>query len=747
MQKVRVPLTNFKYGEVSPSLYSRTDTELYNQSAQRVENFFLRAEGGVIKRPALEKIYQFADITVDGTKVQQARLLPFIFSDDEQYIVSLEHQKVRVFLLSPTTGAVSLTATITQDVNSQTLKFDHDYLHEYTFAQAGDVMFICHPLFMPQQLIRTSLSTFQVEPFVFDQRSDNKEVYQPYFSFQKSGVTLDPSATSGSGVTLTTSSAYWDTSSPSKHIGTTIRYNGAEIEITGVTSSTVATGDILDALTVKLDVAPFRTEQGSANVEVTMVNHGLSVGDSIVIAGSATVGGIANTNLNGTRSVASIVDDDRFVFAAAASATGSEDGGGTPKIQSHAPITSWDEQSFSSLRGFPAAVTFHENRLVFAGTVAQPDAIFMSKSGKYYNFDVGTAADNDSIQVTASIGEINQIRHVVSNRDLQVFTASSEMYLPAFQNQPMTPTNVQVRRQTSFGSGFERPVVFDGATVFTQKGGAIVREFLFSDSEAAYVASPISTVSSHLIKTPIEQNVFNGALNRSESYLFITNADGTIAVFNSNRAENRAGWTEFTCAGTFVSTCTIDDRVFANVVFDIGGAEKHVLCEFVADKNTDMSTVYSGTAGVFDVSADFNNNSIVQVVDGNNYIGQFTVTSGNVDVSSVDNSLSSAEIGFGFDVTLTTNPIDVTIAGGPVTGIPRGITSVFLDLNNTLSVKVNDTNLIIRNVTDDLSKQQQPFTGKHEFRLLGYSADPQVTITQSAPLPLQVNGLIAELVF
>jgi len=746
MQKVRVPLTNFKYGEVSPSLYSRTDTELYNQSAQRVENFFLRAEGGVIKRPALEKIYQF-DITVDGTKVQQARLLPFIFSDDEQYVVSLEHQKVRVFLINPTTGAVALTATLTQDINSQTLKFDHDFIHEYTFAQAGDVMFICHPTFMPQQLIRTSLSSFQVEPFVFDQKSDNKQIYQPYFNFQKSGVTLDVSKTSGTGATLTTGSAYWDTSSPSKHIGTTIRYNGAEIEITGVTNSTVATGDILDTLTVSLDVAPFKTEQGSANVEVTMVNHGLSVGDSIVIAGAATVGGIANTNLNGTRSVSAITDDDRFVFAAAANATGSEDGGGAPKVQSHAPITTWDEQSFSSLRGFPAAVAFHENRLVFAGTVAQPDAIFLSKSGKYYNFDVGTAADNDSIQVTASIGEINQIRHVVSNRDLQVFTASSEMYLPAFQNQPMTPTNVQVRRQTSFGSGFQRPVVFDGATVFTQKGGAIVREFLFSDGEAAYVASPISTVSSHLIKTPIEQNVFNGALNRSESYLFITNADGTIAVFNSNRAEKRAGWTEFTCAGTFISTCTIDDRVFANVVFDIGAAEKHVLCEFVATKNTDMSTVYSGTAGVFDVSANFNNNSIVQVIDGNNYIGEFTVTSGNVDVSAVDNTLTTVEIGFNFNVTLTTNPIDAPIAGGPLTGIPRGVTSVFVDLNNTLSVKVNDTNLIIRNVTDDLSLQQQPFTGKHEFRLLGYSADPQVTITQSAPLPLQINGLIAELVF
>ena len=71
---------------------------------------------------------------------------------------------------------------------------------------------------------------------------------------------------------------------------------------------------------------------------------------------------------------------------------------------------------------------------------------------------------------------------------------------------------------------------------------------------------------------------------------------------------------------------------------------------------------------------------------------------------------------------------------------------MFLDLNNTLAVKVNDTALVIRNVTDDLSQELTPFTGKKEFRLLGYNRDPQITITQDAPLDLQVNGLIAELI-
>ena len=747
MRKVRVPLTNFQFGEVSPSLTSRTDSPLYNQSAQRVENFFLRSEGGILKRSGLEAIYEY-DTSINTSKTQQCRLAPFIFSDDEQYIISIENAKLRVFQINSSTGNVSLIQTITQNIASAALPFDDDFLHEYTFAQAGDVMFICHQLFIPQMIVRTSLTTFQVESFAFDQKSDNKEVFQPYYPFQTAGMTLDPSATSGAGVTLTTSSAYWDTSSPSKHIGTTVRYNGNEIEITGVTSSTVATGTVLDNLTVRITANSLRTNNGSNVVEVILVNHGLSVGDSITFANSNAVGGISNSNINGARTVAGIISNNIFTFTAGGSANDSVLGGGTPTITTHAPTTTWDEQSYSSLRGFPAAVTFHENRLVFAGTLAQPDSIWFSKSGKFFNFDVGDSEDNDSIQISASVGEVQQIRHIVSNRDLQVFAASAEMYIPAFQNQPLTPLNAQLKKQTPFGSGFIRPQLIDGATLFVQKGGQIVREYIFADDEKAYIANPISTTASHLIKTPIEMNTLYGALSRSESYVFVLNNDGTLAVFNSNRAEQRAGWVEFTTNGVFHSTVTIDDRVFANVEYDLGdGTTKIILCEFNKNFNTDMAKTYTGTAGVFNVSADFNNGATLQVINGNNFIGEFTVTSGNIDVSGVDKTLTSVEIGKKFNVELKTNPLDAGIGNGPLTSLPRAVGAAFLDLKDTLSVKVNNTDLMIRNVTDDLSQQLQPVTGKKEFRLLGYSRDPQITITQDAPLDLQVNGLVAELIF
>ena len=61
MQKVRVPITNFQFGEISPSLSSRTDSDVYTASAERIENLFLRAEGGVVKRNGLINHHKFTE--------------------------------------------------------------------------------------------------------------------------------------------------------------------------------------------------------------------------------------------------------------------------------------------------------------------------------------------------------------------------------------------------------------------------------------------------------------------------------------------------------------------------------------------------------------------------------------------------------------------------------------------------------------------------------------------------------------
>lgn len=754
MARIRVPISNFQFGEVSPSMLSRTDTKVYASAAKKVENFFIRNEGGILKRFGTRKVYEF-DTTVDSSKRMQHRIIPFIFSDDERYIISLEHEQIRCFKIDPATGAVTLVETITQDVDSATLPITDSILDEITYAQSGDVLFLCHNTFLIRKLTRTSLDDFEVSTFGFRTDADENYIFQPYYSFHDPAVTLDPSKTSGTGAILTTSANYWDTTGTqtgsdyldSKHIGIIIRFHGQEIEIKSVQSATQATGDIVDKLEVHLDTDAIETTDGTADIQITMALHGLRTGDSVTITDAGAVGGIAANQVNGTRSVQEIVNQNVFIVTAGQNANSNTVGGGSPKIETHAPSTQWEEQSYSELRGFPAAVTFHENRLWFGGTIAQPDGIWASKSADYFNFDVGGAEDDDALDLTASIGEINTVRHIVSNRDLQIFTSTSELYIPAFTEKPITPTNAQIKRQTPYGSAFVKPQSLDGATIYVQKNGSAVREYIYSDAEAAYVATSISQLSSHLINDPVQMSILRGAINRPESYAFILNSDGTIALFTSNRGEQRAGWSQFTTEGKFHSICTIDDRVFLIGQYDKGdGTDKFILTEFDANLNMDFSDSFTGTAGVFDVSTHFANDAVVSVVDGDNYLGQFTVANGEVDVSAVQ-LITNAEIGLEFNVEFETLPIDASVQGGPLTGNPRRVNRVILDLVDTLSVSVNNNRLVIRQVNNNFALGREAVTGKKEFRLLGFSKDPTVKITQSAPLKAQVNGIIAEVSF
>lgn len=730
MQKLRVPINSFQFGEVSGSLLMRTDSPVYASSAQSLQNMIVMSEGSVKKRDGLKHLYNYTDITFDPDHPAQSHLFAFRFSDDEQYIISIEASKIRCFHLE-LDGDVTLVDTVTLDTNGNALPFNQDYLNQYTTAQYGDVMFICHPLFMPRMLIRTSLTSFEVTPFSFDERLDGTLVFQPYTAFQSNGATLDPSATTGTGVTLTVSEDYW----VADHVGTIIRYHESEIEITSITSPTVAVGNIVDTLRIRLSVLnPLRTSDGSSTVEVTHLQHGYSGGEVVVIEDASAVGGINTGNLNGTRTVAGIIDENTWYFTAGGAASSAEDGGGYVKLQTHAPTADWSEQSFSAVRGYPAAVAFHENRLCYAGTLAQPDAIWMSQIGSFFNFDVGDAEDTDSIALVAATGTVNEIRYMISNRDLQIFGASGELYIPTYLNQAITPTNAQIRLQTPYGCEFTQPVSVDGATLFVQNGGTVVREYLYTDGEDAYTATAVSTIASHLIVSPRCMTVAHGGFGTPESYALMSNGNGDVAAFNSNRAERRASWTRFTTAGSFCSICAIHGRIFTNVWGEDGSMH---LCEF--DGQIGLDRYVTGVAngsGEVTVSSAFENGDTVSIVsnDGLSYLGSQTVSGGVVTIAG--GSGNTYHVGIPFTAEVVTNPIDATMGGGPATGSIRGVGSAVLDLVNTASVKVNGYS---KSIT-------APISGKHEFRVLGYNRDPQVTVQQGEPLPMQVNGLIAELI-
>ena len=97
-------------------------------------------------------------VTDFSVTTQKIRLEPFIFSSDEKYVCAFSSGKIEIFRVNTDGSFNSLATTLTTDSASAALPFTDANLQEFTYAQAGDFMFIAHNDFMPRELVRTGLN-------------------------------------------------------------------------------------------------------------------------------------------------------------------------------------------------------------------------------------------------------------------------------------------------------------------------------------------------------------------------------------------------------------------------------------------------------------------------------------------------------------------------------------------------------------------------------------------------------------
>ena len=503
MARQRVHQASFLRGELDPKILSRVDLAAYGQGLKKARNVIPVNQGGIERRSG--SVYR-ADL---GTV---SRIEPFIFNESQEYIFAFQNTALKIY---STNGTLVATLSSCPWVTSE--------LFELNYTQSGDNMIVVHENFVPQIITRVDATTFTRTAFGFEQSQNGADTFQPYFKFADDSITLDiDTATAGTGVTVTASSAYFTSS----YVGMKLRYHGSELTITGYTSSTVVTATLEKDVEIVLDEDPFATSQGSGVVNVTHVQHGFTTGASIVIAGAEDIfdsdgNGLAASNMNGTRTI-TVIDDNHYEFTAASSDTATEsvDGGGVRvTISGHPPTTVWDEQVFSAVNGFPRTVTFHEQRLFFGGVTALPDGIQASKVTDFFNFDVGEAADADSVQIQIASDQINEIRHLTSSKTLEIFTSTGEFYLKPQVSKPITPTDIQIIRQSSLGVQVKAmPKRFDGATIFIQNNGKTVREFFYNSGAEEFTANSISLLSSHLIDTPTDSATITSIGERTEQF-------------------------------------------------------------------------------------------------------------------------------------------------------------------------------------------------------------------------------------
>lgn len=221
----------------------------------------------------------------------------------------------------------------------------------------------------------------------------------------------------------------------------------------------------------------------------------------------------------------------------------------------------WEEAAFSAVHGWPVSSCFHQDRLVLGGSRDLPNRLWLSRSGSLFDFSKGTGLDDQGIEFGLLSDQVNAIRGVFSGRHLQVFTTGGEWMV---SGDPLTPSSIQLNRQTRIGSSAARmipPVDVDGSTIFAARSGRAIHEFAYTDVQQAYQSNDLGLVAAHLIRTPTSM-----AYDQSQRLLHVTMEDGGLATLTLFRAEQVTAWTRQETAGAFTQVAEVDGRVYVTVL-------------------------------------------------------------------------------------------------------------------------------------------------------------------------------------
>jgi hypothetical protein len=336
------------------------------------------------------------------------------------------------------------------------------------------------------------------------------------------------------------------------------------------------------------------------------------------------------------------------------------DSGGTPNEVAFALVTPGSprkEDVWSATRGYPKTAAFYNGRLWLGGTKSKLQSLFASRSGSFFDFYTEEGDADEGIFITVSSRQLTEIIDINPDRGLQVFTAGAEFLVTG-----TTPADVGVQAQTQHGAADLEVKSVDGATLFIDQNGKVLRSYLYNFNEDAYNSTDISILSSQLIDSPKDVAVLTGTKSEDANWVFIINQDGTAGVLNTLRSQDINGFTKW-----------INGYTNSNYPLELVSASVVNNDLFIVNKRTTASTTnYTIERWSFDFLLDSAIKSVnaVDFSGTNNLLLYSNHLNGEmVSVVARGNTLPSRIVNSNGTITFTSEETEFILAENPVTGV------------------------------------------------------------------------------
>ncbi|MDB6151469.1 MAG: hypothetical protein JWQ44_2917 [Chthoniobacter sp.] len=542
---------------------------------------------------------------------------------------------------------------------------------------------------------------------------------QPYWVYTK-GITLTPSALTGS-ISLVASDPVFK----ADHVGMRIRYHSREILITGVINSTHALG------TVQSSLAP--------SIRLTAASMAsFSVGDVVVSDPTGFTGLVRAV----TATTIDIVTLTFFDGPATGDLLSGPSGSVTLTATSFiSPLSSpvWDEPLIGPVHGYPRAAVSAAGRLVLVDFPDAPDVIALSSARSITDFGVG-AEDDDAI--VRAVGDNQPRFHRVMNAGDLVFLTDKGLYYVSLRDGGLlTPSTFNPVLFDKRGAAITLPVQIGTSIVFVEASKrAISMATLDGNIYLKWSVRTLSTLHSHLIKTPTTLGAPSSYATDLDKYLFVVNADGTMAVmsWSEDFSPDHVGFVPWATEGSYIAVTSLFGRYWVIVDRTIGGVTKRVIEKFRPAALLDCEVPYDDAVALSDTD--------VSLHGGGWYGGTRTVGSDGI-VPETEDMPAGAMVGFPFTTQVLLWP--VKHVESPYTGIVRARPvrgSVALLNSGVFNIRTNNTTRVVGGYTagDDVSLPPPLRTRVVKFSIFGNREYPEIEITKTEPGQFEVMAATQE---
>lgn len=743
---------SFTAGELSPSLYARVDLTKYQTGLKTAKNVFIYPHGGVANRAGLE----FCEEVKDSSRV--TRMIPFQFNTTQNYVLEFGQEYMRV--LKDGQQVLSTTArTITSIAGSTVVSTAHGFGNgteiyisgvtgpallngrNFRVANATTDSFDLLDLFgNAVSIVGTATGGTATEIYQISTPYNEADLFQIQFAQEADVMYLTHTSYAPRKLSRTGDAA-WTLAVPT--------FAPAIVAPASCTAvATVGTGTTSFQYRVSAVSAATGEESLPSTASTAITNNLTVAGNRNTISWPAVTGA--------SRYIVYKLDNGVYGYIGGTEGLSFVDQNIVADL-SDTPQTG--NNPFIGAGNFPRCVTFHEQRLVFASSNLNPQAVWMSQTANYENFGSSSPQKaSDAITFRQRSARVNEIRSMVSAKGLMLLTSAAEWIITGGNDDVITPSSIVPKNQGYRGASTVAPLVVGNVILFPQRSGGVVRDFTYDWSSDAFTGADLTIMARHLFK---KRSVKAWAYAQSpDSVVWCVLDNGSLVSLTYMREHEVWAWTRHETDGVFEDVVVEenDDRDVPYFIVrrTINGQSKRYI-ERMADREivtlndcffVDAGLKYTGSpissiSGFWHLEGE----SVVALADGN-VVKNLTVTNGTITLPA---AASVVSVGLPYASEVETLALDVgAVSGlGTIQGRLKTVAAVTIRVEQSRGMFIGPNRGKMR---EWKQRSNEPygtpialFTGDFEQTLdADWNTNGNVVIQQNDPLPMAVLAIMPD---